>query len=173
MADLATLAESFEWFAASVDLLGSPFYGEVLRILEADVRAGGVTGPLLVDISDQPIPDAVPIRLLGGAHRAVLQGELPALAEHVSTVGGDGDAAAARELLAVLASPPATILEALAHPPQTNEVGRSGSLVVAFLTVAGETGLPLRLLELGSSAGLNLRCDHYWYEQDGQGWGDP
>ncbi len=35
------------------------------------------------------------------------------------------------------------------------------------------TGLPLRLLELGASAGLNLRADRYWYEQDGVGWGDP
>jgi len=37
--------------------------------------------------------------------------------------------------------------------------------------VARETGLPLRILELGSSAGLNLRFDHYRYEQDGAGFG--
>ncbi len=39
--------------------------------------------------------------------------------------------------------------------------------------IASETGLPLRLRELGSSAGLNLRLDRYWFEQDGAGWGDP
>jgi hypothetical protein len=31
----------------------------------------------------------------------------------------------------------------------------------------------LRVLELGSSAGLNLRFDHYWYEEGGAGFGDP
>src|SRR5437588_188636 len=32
---------------------------------------------------------------------------------------------------------------------------------------------PLRILEIGASAGLNLRWDHYRYEADGAGWGDP
>src|SRR5262249_38169107 len=54
-----------------------------------------------------------------------------------------------------------------------NEVGRSAALVPGFLTVAAATGLPLRLLEVGSSAGLNLRVDGYWYEQRGASWGDP
>jgi hypothetical protein len=29
------------------------------------------------------------------------------------------------------------------------------------------------LLEIGASAGLNLRLDHFWFEADGQGYGDP
>jgi hypothetical protein len=61
----------------------------------------------------------------------------------------------------------------MTRPPQTNEVGRSAALVPGFLTVAAATGRPLRLLEVGSSAGLNLRVDGYWYEQDGASWGDP
>ena len=40
--------------------------------------------------------------------------------------------------------------------------------------MARRTGLPLRCLELGASAGLNLNWDAYRYELDGQGgWGDP
>jgi hypothetical protein len=60
------------------------------------------------------------------------------------------------------------------QPVQTNEVGRSAALLGGFLTVARETGLPLRLLEIGASAGLNLRWDRYWYSgQNGSEWGDP
>jgi hypothetical protein len=65
------------------------------------------------------------------------------------------------------------VLDALRRPPQTNEVGRSIPLLGGLLVIARELDMPLRLRELGSSAGLNLRFDRYWFEQDGTGWGDP
>ncbi len=42
-------------------------------------------------------------------------------------------------------------------------------------TVAARTGLPLRLLEVGASAGLNLRWDAFRYRDEGgaRAWGDP
>ena len=54
-------------------------------------------------------------------------------------------------------------------PPQTNEVLRSAALLGGFLTVAEETGLPLRCLELGSSAGLNQSWDAYGYRLGADG----
>jgi len=65
------------------------------------------------------------------------------------------------------------IAELMRRPVQTNEVGRCAALLGGFLLVARETGLPLRLLEVGASAGLNLRWDLYHYEQGDAGWGDP
>lgn len=54
---------------------------------------------------------------------------------------------------------------------QTNEVGRCTALLPALLEVAG-LGPPLRLIELGSSAGLQLRFDRYHYRyQPGPSWG--
>jgi hypothetical protein len=55
---------------------------------------------------------------------------------------------------------------------QTNEVGRSAALAGALLQVA-RRGLPLRLLEVGASAGLNLRWDHFRYEAGERAFGDP
>jgi hypothetical protein len=63
--------------------------------------------------------------------------------------------------------------ELVVRPVQTNEVGCSAALLGGFLLVARETGMPLRVLELGASAGLNLLWDRYRYEADGVGWGDP
>jgi hypothetical protein len=62
------------------------------------------------------------------------------------------------------------------HEPQTNEVRRSAVLLPGFLTVAAETGLPLRILELGASAGLNQLWDQRKYDLAPAGkWGpaDP
>jgi hypothetical protein len=68
---------------------------------------------------------------------------------------------------------PDEVAAALGRTLQTNEVGRSAALLGGFLSVSDRTRLPLRLLEVGASAGLNLRWDHYRYEQGDLAWGPP
>jgi hypothetical protein len=101
-------------------------------------------------------------------HRIVLSGQAPNLERHYPSTGGDGDAEAAwptaRELIA---GGRAEVVDALAHPLQTNAPTRAKALVGALCLIAERTGLPLRLLELRASAGLNLRLDRFRYEQDG------
>src|SRR5439155_2214911 len=65
------------------------------------------------------------------------------------------------------------VRERLRQGCQTNEVGRSAALLGGFLEVAHRTHLPLRVLEIGASAGLNLRWDRYRYESAEGAWGDP
>jgi hypothetical protein len=153
--------------------MGSPFYGELLGRMVDDVAAGGPVGRFLGDHLDSTYEEAVPLRFLGGVHRLVLAGQLPELAARFPSVGGDGDAG--RAWSAVLEATERhgdAIRDALTRPPQTNEVGRSASLVGGFLVVARDHGLPLRVLELGTSAGLNLRFDRYCYEADGATYGE-
>jgi len=52
-------------------------------------------------------------------------------------------------------------------------VGRSAVLMSGLLVIANRFDLPMRLYELGASAGLNLLLDAYGYDLGGLAAGDP
>lgn len=117
--------------------------------------------------------EATPLRLLGFLHAVALAQPGGALAAQYPARTGAPDWAAltsaARDLLAERRREAAAFM---ASPPQTNEVGRSFCLAPGFQVIAAETGLPLRLFEIGASAGLNLRFDRYEYDFAGRRWGE-
>ncbi|ETW23997.1 DUF2332 domain-containing protein [Mycobacterium gastri] len=151
---------------------GSPMYGELCELVAADVEAGGVFATILAGHEDDPSRHAVPLRLLGGLHRLVLDGRAPALRRWYPSTGGSWDAAAAwPDIVRVAVDRTDALLAALDQPPQTNEVGRSAALIGGLAHVNHEFKLPIRLFEIGASAGLNLRADRYRYRYDGGQWG--
>ena len=57
---------------------------------------------------------------------------------------------------------------------QTNEVGRSALIGPALTWAASRLPLPFRLVDVGSSAGLNMLCDRYLLDYGEHGTtGDP
>lgn len=119
---------------------------------------------------DDSGPSVLALRLMGAVHRLVLRGDAPELAARYPSTGGrPTDAWPA--FLDVLRDHRDELRELVQHPVQTNEPGRCAPLLGGFLEVAHATGLPLRLLEVGASAGLNLRFDHYRYELGDERWG--
>ena len=88
------------------------------------------------------------------------------------SVGGTADADAAwpafRELLDEQAD---ALRPRLVNFPQTNEVGRCAGLLGGFLNVARRAACPLRLREIGCSAGLNLQWERYRYRLGTNRWG--
>jgi hypothetical protein len=56
---------------------------------------------------------------------------------------------------------------------QTNEPGRAAVLFAGLLWLTDRHGRPIRLLEVGASAGLNLLADRYSYVVGGRELGDP
>jgi hypothetical protein len=158
--------------AAACSYLDSRFYDSLLTNMAADATRGGPSARLLEPYAGTLVEDAYALRVMGGIHFRVLRGDEPALAARYPSTGGDGDADAAWPVfLGLIDAPPPELVEALRRPPQTNEVGRSASMIGGFLTVADELRLPLRVLELGASAGLNLQFDRYRYEQGAAGFG--
>jgi hypothetical protein len=152
--------------------LGSPMYGDMLDRVAADVEAGGVFAAILSGHEDDSGRLALPLRLLGGLHRLALDGRAPALRRWYPSTGGHWDGQAAWPDIARAAVDYTDHLRtALGQPPQTNEVGRSAALIGGLLILAHRFGLPIRLFEIGCSAGLNLRAEHYRYRYPGGQWG--
>ena len=168
----AHLAEQLREQALSCHQMGSPLYGRLLRAAADDAEAGGPVWSVLQTHVAPGRGDALALRFMAAVHRLVLTGSAPALAIHYPSVGGDPGLSGAWEAFRDLVAREADTVRALAaHPCQTNEVGRSAPLMFGFLETAALTRLPFRLLEVGASAGLNLRWDHFRYSGGGAAWG--
>jgi len=168
------LAETLELQRQACARLGSHLYAEVLVGVAADVAGGGACGVVLGPHADDPVASALPLRFLGSVHRLVLEGRAPALAAHYPSAGGEPGTGVVDAFLATVSDLRPEIEARLGDGVQTNEVGRSAVLVGGYAAVAGRSGdLPLRVLELGASGGLNLCWDHYWYDTGASALGDP
>lgn len=167
----ALIAERLRKQAYWCAQLGSPLYSSLLEQSAHEAEEGSVVWRVLQGHESDP-PDSAPaLRFMAAVHRLVLQGGAPELAEYYPSAGGKKEGAwpVFRETLRQQGE---AIRGLLDKPVQTNEVGRCAALVGGFLLAGRATGLPLRCLELGASAGLNLRWDCYRYEGKGEGWGD-
>jgi hypothetical protein len=169
--DYEALAQRFQRFAETECRGVSPLYEHLALAIAADeemlaAAAHATTG--------QPVPNL----FLAAVHFLLLQGQDAPLAQFYPS-------------LTTSAAQPAAVYPAfrafcLAHTAalqhllttrrvQTNEVGRCAYLFPAFALVAALANKrPLALIEIGTSAGLNLMWDHYGYRYDSTtGYGDP
>ncbi|MET0150997.1 MAG: DUF2332 domain-containing protein [Candidatus Binatia bacterium] len=167
-------AEHLRRQAAWCYRLGSPLYGRLLEEATRDCEAGGATWQILEGYEGGSRSSALALRFLGAVHRVVLEGLVPYLQRHYASAGGAvcGEEEAWEDFRRALVSNRERIRDLVCRPVQTNEVGRCAALLGGFLMVAEMMELPLRLFEIGASAGLNLRWDCYRYEGLGMGWGD-
>ena len=168
----ADIASAFRYQAEGCRESGSALYAELLSAAALDVERGGVMAHLVQGWRGHPVLDALGLRLLGGVHRMVLAGSAPRIARYYPSAGGVVDTAAIWPEFTALAEERFDALRgALNERVQTNEVARAAALLPGFLRIAARTGLRLRLLELGSSAGLLQLADRYGYDLGPHRWG--
>jgi hypothetical protein len=168
-----SVVEAMRWQRAGFDIpaMASPLYAAVLDAMIDDHEAGGRTAQVFAHIPAglELIDDAIVLRVMGALHRVVLRGEAPGLARWYPTAGGSfspGDDVRA-DVVAAVDQHFDALVAGLDEGVQTNEVGRCAALAVGFCELLRRYRKPLRLLEIGSSAGLNLRWDRWRYESGG------
>jgi hypothetical protein len=151
----------------------SPLSVALMQGAADDLERGGIVAELYTGV---PLPagQAPALRLLAALHRLVLAGQAPELAGFYPSVGGseppEGAWEVAEQTLRMNAADLGVVLR---RGVQTNEPGRSAVLFGVLLWIADRYHRPVRLLEIGASAGLNLLAEHFAYRSSGALLGDP
>lgn len=166
MADEADNREAFriqEFYCRNMD---APIYARLCAAIADGLARDSRTGARILAWPGEPTRDALPLRFIGGLHALVQAGADSRLAAVFRGKASDQDAIATAVNAALVAHDD-FLLPWLDGPPQTNEPGRSGALIVGLLEIARRYGPKIELLEIGSSAGLNLLIDRYAFDLGG------
>ena len=160
--DVVAMTTCLRWQHQYVSRAGSPTAALVLEAIARDLESGG---PLTAIVPATARFGSLPgLRLMATVHLLALERRAPRVALHLPTLGGaapDGAQEAEsfrRAVVACLMEHPEQVAAGLARTPQTNETGRAALLRCAL--AHEDPARPVRLREIGCSAGLNLRADH-------------
>lgn len=172
MAMPESTAESFEWFADWADGV-TPLYERLSRSTAEDEQ--------LLDIAGQSQEGQPPPNMLFAAvHSLLLDGRTHRLADFYRTCTENPVDPEETDPFPTFREfcldNEDTIREMVqTRRVQTNAVGRSAVLFPAFKHVTNHAGdEPLALVEIGSSAGLNLYWDRFRYQYEGhETYGNP
>jgi hypothetical protein len=160
------VAAAITWQADHAANNGSPCTARVVLAQLALLGGETETGRRLATWPGKPLEDALPLRLAGGFHHLALSGTdlrlFPVYRGELT------DQHAIDSLIVDLAHQyDATLSPWLDGPPQTNEAGRSASIMAALLWLSPRLGPRFELNELGASAGVNTMMERYHYDLGG------
>ena len=164
-----SLIEAFRLQSTFCEEMESPFTSWLLKEAARDWEEGGAMAALLPDWQGDPVQDALALRFAGALHYAVLtkrSHELSAL------YPPSAQRIAWEDIAHFIKKERAFLLSFIERgPPQTNETGRSAGILAGLLEIAERTDYPLELCEIGTSAGLNLFPDRFFYQTKDWQWG--
>ncbi len=159
MAVFETSAHYYRFFANESRRGGSPLYEKLSLGIANDQALQRLTAARK---KGQPAANLV----FGAVHYLLLGGIDDPLKDYYPSLGGTrpADDRAFPLFAAFCRAHEVELVDIISkQATNTNEVGRSALLLPAFDMVARESGTSLGLVEIGSSAGLNLNFDRYGY----------
>ena len=154
---------AFDIQAGYCAAMDAPITARVCTAMAKALDRDSETGRRVLDWPGEPVADALALRLVGGLHALHRSGADVALS---AVFAGEETepARVAAALKATLAAHDAELLPWLDGPPQTNEAARSAGMMTGILHLADRYGPRFEMLEIGSSAGLNLLIDRYRFD---------
>lgn len=141
--------------------LDSPFMHRLCTLLADRLQPGTPLTDRLFDWPGDLSPRnaSVPLRLCGALHALRLENRASLAAVYPPHTPPDDTLWQAVQT--AMTTEAAFIDQFIDSAPQTNEVRRAAALIAAGHWLHARHPLPLRLSELGASAGLNLMWDHF------------
>ena len=164
--DLTDVRAAIEWQADHAAAAAAPGTARVVRAELALLDGESATGRRMANWQGLSLADAMPLRVAGGLHWLCLTGEDRRL-EPVYA-GLLTDQAAIDAIVADMAVRyDARLMPWLDGPPQTNEAGRSASIMAGLLWLSERVAPKFELNEIGASAGINTMMGRYRYDLGG------
>jgi len=163
---ITDVAEGINWQADHAARAGAPCTARVVRGTLAILGTDTATGRRMANWAGRVLEDAMPLRIAGGLHHLFLAGEARELEPVYAGLVTDQRSVDA--IVAGLAERyDARLLPWLDSPPQTNEAGRSASVMAGLLWLSERIGPRFELNEIGASAGINTMMGRYFYDLGG------
>jgi hypothetical protein len=158
------LGRIWEWFADTSCRGYSPLYDRICRFVAQDRE--------LLALTQEAPPEAHQPNVLLGVVHYLLLGGLDHPLGAVYRAQSDADPGPLfRDVCLTHRSEVLALMET--RRTQTNEVGRGALIGPALTWTARTVGAPLALLDVGTSAGLNLGCDRYFIDYGAAGTTGP
>ncbi|MGB3795024.1 MAG: DUF2332 domain-containing protein [Alteraurantiacibacter sp.] len=164
--EIASVPEAIEWQAQHMERAGADKNARIIRALLAVLETDTATGRRIAAWQGLTLEDAMPLRVAGGFHYLLLTGEEERLGDVYR--GFITDQKQIDALVVEIAQRhDHTLLPWLDGPPQTNEAGRSASVMAGLLWLSGKFGPKFELSEIGASAGVNTMMARFFYDLGG------
>lgn len=164
--DIADVRQAIAWQAEHSTRADAPCTGRVIRAELAILETDTGLARRMENWAGLTLRDAMPLRVAGGLHYLMLSGEdrrLEPVYAGLMTEQGTID-----EIVADMAVKyDARLMPWLDSPPQTNEAGRSASIMAALLWLSEKLGPKFEMNEIGASAGVNTMMERYFYDLGG------
>jgi hypothetical protein len=158
--------EAIEWQARHAEEAFAPCTARVIRAELAILDSATATGRRMANWQGLVLADAMPLRIAAGLHWLCLTGQDTRLQPVYA--GLLTEQAAIDAIVADMAVKfDAPLMAWLDSPPQTNEAGRSASIMAGLLWLSQRIGPRFELNEIGASAGVNTMMARYFYDLGG------
>lgn len=152
-----------EWQADHAEINHAPCTARIIRALKKVIEGDTACARRMASWQGLTLKDAMPLRIAGGLHHLFLSGRDERLARVYS--GQITDQSQVDALVCQLFETyDHLLLPWFDGPPQTNEAGRSASIMAGLVWLAHRVHPRFELFELGASAGVNTMLDRYHFE---------